>query len=332
MQKYQNKYLRTKFTGNQSRAFKGYGEIGASYFQTLQFSAKTRGYDFNVTIQQIWDLFLKQNRKCKLTGEKLYFNSQKQIARGFEQTASLDRIDNSKSYTIDNIQWLHKSVNIMKGKGTDQELINLCKKITNYQQYKIDNPTQEIYIEERKKKWDYNYFEIMFTYQRLDGRNILRDMFCAKCACGKIFKGKMAYIFHKRPLTGCGCGYADGNQLGNTHSNWKGCGLVGLYYFTELKRGAEERHLEFTITIENLWELYKKQNGQCWYSGDKLTFASQNGKKKGLLNTASVDRIDSNKGYTTDNVRWVHKDINWAKKKLSEERFLELCRKIAKNN
>lgn len=332
MQKYQDKYLRPNFIGNQSKAFKGYGEIGACYFQTLVRSAKNRGYNFNLTIKEIWNLFIQQNRKCKLSGEELCFSSQKQIARGIEQTASLDRIDNFKPYNVDNIQWVHKNINIMKGKGTDENLINLCKKITNYQKYKQNNLIQEIYVEEKKKVWEYKYFDIIFTYHRLDGRNIWRKMFCGKCACGKIFKGNIAYIYHKKPLTGCGCGYADGNQLGNMHSNWKGCGLVGLYYFTELKRGAEERDLEFNITIENLWELYKQQNGMCWYSGDKLSFASQNGIKRGLLNTASVDRIDSNRGYTLDNIRWVHKDINWMKKKLSETRFLELCRKVAELN
>ena len=48
--------------------------------------------------------------------------------------------------------------------------------------------------------------------------------------------------------------------------------------------------------------------------------------------TASIDRIDSNKGYIEDNVVWVHKDINIMKNKFSKEYFLMLCKKIVENH
>lgn len=41
--------------------------------------------------------------------------------------------------------------------------------------------------------------------------------------------------------------------------------------------------------------------------------------------TASLDRIDSSKGYIPGNVQWVHKDVNKMKLALSEKRLLELC-------
>ena len=37
--------------------------------------------------------------------------------------------------------------------------------------------------------------------------------------------------------------------------------------------------------------------------------------------TASLDRIDSSKGYTEDNIQWVHKDVNQMKMDLPEQRF-----------
>lgn len=45
--------------------------------------------------------------------------------------------------------------------------------------------------------------------------------------------------------------------------------------------------------------------------------------------TASLDRIDSNRGYTQDNVQWVHKDVNKMKMDLNQQIFVELCRAIA---
>ena len=48
--------------------------------------------------------------------------------------------------------------------------------------------------------------------------------------------------------------------------------------------------------------------------------------------TASLDRIDSSKGYTTDNIQWVHKDINIMKNDYGNDYFIEICKKVAKNN
>ena len=47
--------------------------------------------------------------------------------------------------------------------------------------------------------------------------------------------------------------------------------------------------------------------------------------------TASLDRIDSNKGYTIDNVQWVHKDINKMKMDLEEDVFIDNCKLIIEN-
>lgn len=46
-----------------------------------------------------------------------------------ETTASIDRIDSSNGYIEDNIQWVHKDVNMMKQKMTNIELIEMCKLI-----------------------------------------------------------------------------------------------------------------------------------------------------------------------------------------------------------
>jgi hypothetical protein len=48
--------------------------------------------------------------------------------------------------------------------------------------------------------------------------------------------------------------------------------------------------------------------------------------------TASLDRIDSSKGYVEGNVQWVHKRINIMKNDLSDSEFIEWCRVVSKNN
>lgn len=48
-----------------------------------------------------------------------------------KQTASLDRIDNTKGYTEDNVQWVHKIINKMKSDLTQEDFIMWCKRINN---------------------------------------------------------------------------------------------------------------------------------------------------------------------------------------------------------
>lgn len=48
--------------------------------------------------------------------------------------------------------------------------------------------------------------------------------------------------------------------------------------------------------------------------------------------TASLDRIDSTKGYTEYNIQWVHKLINIAKSTLTNNQFISMCMDICENN
>jgi hypothetical protein len=107
--------------------WKGHGEISGKYWTEIKEGAKRRQISFELTIEEGWELFLKQNKKCNLSGLEIEFSRMK---HKFPQTASLDRIDNSKGYITGNIQWLHKSVNLMKHCFDEKYFTDLCVKIT----------------------------------------------------------------------------------------------------------------------------------------------------------------------------------------------------------
>jgi hypothetical protein len=109
--------------------YKGYGEIYGTYFNRIKNSAKQRELNFELKIEDIWHLFLKQNRKCALSGLKIEFSSKCDSNDG---TASLDRIDSSKGYTIDNVQWVHKDINYMKQDNSDADFIKYCCLIADH--------------------------------------------------------------------------------------------------------------------------------------------------------------------------------------------------------
>ncbi len=67
-----------------------------------------------------------------------------------------------------------------------------------------------------------------------------------------------------------------------------------------------------------------------------MTYTTQhNGKSKEHIKNKwniSVDRIDSNKGYTVDNIQLVCAIINRMKMNLSNDEFISLCDALASNN
>lgn len=116
-----------KISFTKGNAFKGYGEISSSLFKSYKRGAKNRNLEFNITIEEIWELFLKQNRMCALSKQYLTFGNNPQT-----NSASLDRIDNNKGYTKDNIQWIHKHIQQMKWAFDQDYFIQTCKDIARY--------------------------------------------------------------------------------------------------------------------------------------------------------------------------------------------------------
>lgn len=112
--------------------WKGVGDLSGQYFSKVRDSAKRRQIDFSITIEQAWLQFEKQNGKCTLTGIDIVIPIRSSDHKG---TASLDRIDSAKGYTVDNIQWIHKYINCIKMDFTQQEFIDLCKLVSLHNQY-----------------------------------------------------------------------------------------------------------------------------------------------------------------------------------------------------
>lgn len=115
--------------GSKSPRWTGYEEIHGRIWTVLMNNAKRRDIKFDLKIEDVWSLFLKQNRKCALSGVDIWFPKTKREMS--KSTASLDRIDSSKGYTIDNVQWVHKMVQVMKMAFDQTEFINMCQKISD---------------------------------------------------------------------------------------------------------------------------------------------------------------------------------------------------------
>lgn len=93
-----------------------------------------RHLKFNLTIEDAWNLYIKQNRKCALSGVDIGFcidfKYKKNGSKYYQHTASLDRIDGNGNYELSNVQWVHKDVNLMKNVFGEVYFLDMCKRIT----------------------------------------------------------------------------------------------------------------------------------------------------------------------------------------------------------
>jgi hypothetical protein len=150
------------------------------------------------------------------------------------------------------------------------------------------------------------------------------SLWLVRCnSCQKTYELQSSHAVKNK--YGCSeCNYRNARS-GSNHYKWTGGKTVpGLFLsqlLSKLNRGS--RTLDCTITIHDLELQWEKQDGLCAYSGIQLQFGSNSTEQ-----TASLDRIDSSKGYIKENIQFVHKDINLMKWNLTEERFLELIEKI----
>lgn len=149
------------------------------------------------------------------------------------------------------------------------------------------------------------------------------------CECGKEKVYLSDHLTRKKAsMKSCGCRITN---TGPRHSAWKGHGdISGNWWYNHVLRERKQKtrtKVPVEITVEYAWKLFLKQDKKCSLSGIELDIANT-----AVYNTASIDRIDNSKGYVKGNVQWVHKDINFMKRIYSQNYFINMCKKVAKNN
>lgn len=132
-----------------------------------------------------------------------------------------------------------------------------------------------------------------------------------KCICGNITSGRKHSIFGNKDKQSCGCQRQDNYKRGR--------GKELDRYLKRLEHNAISRNLSFSISKQNVLDKYNEQDGLCAISGIEIFFQEIGGIQN--EQTVSVDRIDSSKDYTEDNIQLVHKIVNKMKGSLSQSDF-----------
>lgn len=91
--------------------------------------------------------------------------------------------------------------------------------------------------------------------------------------------------------------------------------------YNKFRKSANSRKISWEISIDTFESSY---TGKCSLTGWDLSMSYSSC-------TASLDRIDSKKGYLVDNIQWVHTMVNMCKNKYDQKLFIDMCQAISNN-
>lgn len=160
-----------------------------------------------------------------------------------------------------------------------------------------------------------------------EGNKLKNKKFVCECRCGKIYLGQPCHLLkevYSEMPTSCGCITYNGVPSNSREHKREYATLTYKRTYSSLKNTARKRKLEVSITFEQFVEISKKQ---CFYC-EKITYknaykhidepmfkkTSNNDLKlrvskdmekdvdKYTVPCSGLDRIDSKKGYTLENI------------------------------
>jgi len=147
------------------------------------------------------------------------------------------------------------------------------------------------------------------------------------CFCCKETKELSLFFKHSQTPDGLHSWCKECCRKGNQKSRIKVNSTIegrAKVFLQNAKKSAKKRNQEFFLEIPDVVGCWYDQLMICAYSGIEMTLEA------GKLNTVSIERIDSNIGYTKDNTILVCQAINRMKSDFNYQDFYMLCQSVAK--
>ena len=196
-----------------------------------------------------------------------------------------------------------------------------------------------------KNIWDENDVKLLTEWWPHWGTAIIKPKFNQKFTAQQI-KSKVDKLFLKmlprneRKCITCSAGIQHSRKYGK---NCRKCGLnIRKYkklkivktrdiWIKDLLRTLRYRSIEpCNLSIEYLLSLWNIQNGKCVYTSHDMREPIKYGEGRSYY-AASLDRINSSKGYVKGNVIWCCWGANVAKQEFQLYEFIENCKTIYDN-
>lgn len=100
-----------------------------SPFRNLLHKIRNRKYDNNLTVENLKLIWEKQSGKCAITGLQMVLPETTASTNVGPKCVSIDRIDNTKGYIIENVQLVCYSANLARNVFSIEEIQNFFKEI-----------------------------------------------------------------------------------------------------------------------------------------------------------------------------------------------------------
>lgn len=116
--------------------------------------------------------------------------------------------------------------------------------------------------------------------------------------------------------------------------NLDGCKHFGKSLYGGLESGARSRKIHWNITPDDIENIYLSQEGLCFYTKLKMATAYRDIDVKGIRGSPlriSLDRRDSDFGYTKDNIVLCCQFVNLAKNAWSESLFKNILQQAVES-
>lgn len=179
-------------------------------------------------------------------------------------------------------------------------------------------------------------------------KNTFTEFHCSNC--GKLsLKKNSAYNYNLKHSgnnfcsLGCSSSF-NGKKDPNRKEHLAKCRIKGLlvrkstFTATAILKCAKNNirnrigeKLEFNITRAYLKELWESQKGMCPYTNIQLVLPTIYETIKDITIRASLDRIDSSKGYIKGNVQFISTAINYMKSTMTNEETINFINLIVSN-
>jgi hypothetical protein len=186
---------------------------------------------------------------------------------------------------------------------------------------------------EKECKYNNKKFGMLTVIKEIPNKNYKK--FLCQCDCGRQRTINITTLIYTQSKI-LSCKYCL-NEI-KKPPNTKTIGEISGEYWRSVIGSAKSRNLAVEVDQEYLWTLFLKQDKKCALTNIPLVFGKyikkhvtkKNKTKTKTETTASLDRIDSSKGYIEGNLQWVHKHINCMKSNYTQDYFIQLCNMVSK--
>ena len=97
--------------------------------KSIKYRARKKEIYFKLSIDDVMNILEQQGGRCALTGYELTYQF---TDKPSPYNMSIDRLDNSGGYTVDNVQIVTTCINYARHEMSVQEFIDLCERVVSF--------------------------------------------------------------------------------------------------------------------------------------------------------------------------------------------------------